>query len=142
STSTIGRASPAVATRQVSRSAVTCSSSCEPVKRMKAKTPPSVPGPESRRIFAEEQRLIAPGLQRIALMSELTLASGRGATVEDVDGNRYVDFFAGVAVASLGHTHPHWVTRMEAQIRKISVGSFTTENRLRFLKRLAQVTPG
>jgi len=108
---------------------------------MKAKTPLSVPGPESRRIFAEEQRLIAPGLQRIALMSELTLASGRGATVEDVDGNRYVDFFAGVAVASLGHTHPHWVTRMEAQIRKISVGSFTTENRLAFLKKLAQVTP-
>jgi 4-aminobutyrate aminotransferase-like enzyme len=85
---------------------------------MKAKeTPPSVPGPESRRLFAEEQRLIAPGLQRIALMSELTLASGRGATVEDADGNRYVDFFAGVAVASLGHSHPHWVARMEAQIR-------------------------
>jgi 4-aminobutyrate aminotransferase-like enzyme len=109
---------------------------------MKAKeTPPSVPGPESRRLFAEEQRLIAPGLQRIALMSELTLASGRGATVEDADGNRYVDFFAGVAVASLGHSHPHWVARMEAQIRKISVGSFTTENRLAFLKKLAAVTP-
>jgi 4-aminobutyrate aminotransferase-like enzyme len=108
---------------------------------MKAKTPPSVPGPESRRIFAEEQRVIAPGLQRIALMSELTLASGRGTTVEDLDGNRYVDFFAGVAVASLGHSHPHWVTRLEAQIRKISVGSFTTENRLAFLKKLAHVTP-
>jgi 4-aminobutyrate aminotransferase-like enzyme len=103
--------------------------------------PSSVPGPESRRLFAEEQRLIAPGLQRIALMSELTLASGHGATVEDADGNRYVDFFAGVAVASLGHSHPHWVARMEAQIRKISVGSFTTENRLAFLKKLATVTP-
>ena len=104
-------------------------------------TPPSVPGPESRRLFAEEQGFIAPGLQRIALMSELTLASGHGATVEDVDGNRYIDFFAGVAVASLGHSHPHWVARMEAQIRKISVGSFTTENRLAFLKKLAAVTP-
>ena len=49
---------------------------------------PAVPGPESRRIFAEEQRYIAPGLQRIALMSELTLTSGTGATVEDADGNR------------------------------------------------------
>jgi 4-aminobutyrate aminotransferase/(S)-3-amino-2-methylpropionate transaminase len=103
---------------------------------------PAVPGPESRRIFAEEQRYIAPGLQRIALMSELTLTSGKGATVEDADGNRYVDFFAGVAVASLGHSHPRWVESMEAQIRKISVGSFTTVNRLRFLKRLAEVTPG
>jgi len=102
----------------------------------------AVPGPESRRIFAEEQRHIAPGLQRIALMSELTLTSGRGATIEDADGNRYVDFFAGVAVASLGHSHPRWVSMMKAQIEKISVGSFTTENRLRFLKRLAEVTPG
>jgi 4-aminobutyrate aminotransferase-like enzyme len=101
-----------------------------------------VPGTQSRRIHAEEQRYIAPGLQRIALLSELTLTSGKGATVEDADGNRYVDFFAGVAVASLGHSHPHWVGRMEEQIRKISVGSFTTENRLRFLKRLAEVTPG
>ena len=113
---------------------------------MKAETKSShaatVPGPESRRIHAEEQRHIAPGLQRIALLSELTLTSGKGATIEDADGNRYVDFFAGVAVASLGHSHPHWVGRMEAQIRKISVGSFTTENRLTFLKKLAEVTPG
>jgi 4-aminobutyrate aminotransferase-like enzyme len=103
---------------------------------------PSRPGPESRRLFAEEQRWIAPGQQRIGLLSELTIASGKGATVVDVDGNRYVDFFAGVAVASLGHSHPRWVSAMEAQIRKVSVGSFTTENRLRFLKRLAEVTPG
>jgi 4-aminobutyrate aminotransferase-like enzyme len=103
---------------------------------------PRVPGPESRRIHSEEQKVIAPGLQRIALLSELTLASGQGATLEDADGNRYVDFFAGVAVASLGHSHPHWVQRMEEQIRKISVGSFTTENRLRFLQKLAEVTPG
>jgi 4-aminobutyrate aminotransferase-like enzyme len=100
------------------------------------------PGPESRRIFAEEQALIAPGLQRIALLSELTLTSGSGATVTDADGNRYIDFFAGVAVASLGHSHPRWVSEMEAQIRRIAVGSFTTANRLRFLKRLAEVTPG
>ncbi|MGH7898994.1 MAG: aspartate aminotransferase family protein [Candidatus Binatia bacterium] len=110
---------------------------------MAAKPDPSrVPGPESRRIFAEEQRHIAPGLQRIALLSELTLTAGNGAILEDVDGNRYIDFFAGVAVASLGHSHPHWVARMEAQIRKLSVGSFTTENRLAFLEKLAGVTPG
>ena len=109
---------------------------------MEPKQPGAVPGPESRRIFAEEQRHIAPGLQRIALMSELTLTSGRGATIEDADGNHYVDFFAGVAVASLGHSHPRWVESMKAQIEKISVGSFTTENRLCFLKRLAEVTPG
>jgi 4-aminobutyrate aminotransferase len=106
------------------------------------KTAPQVPGSESRRIFAEEQKHLSPGLQRISLLSQLTLTSGSGATVEDVDGNRYIDFFAGVAVASLGHSHPRWVAALEKQIRRISVGSFTTENRLRFLKKLAAVTPG
>jgi 4-aminobutyrate aminotransferase / (S)-3-amino-2-methylpropionate transaminase / 5-aminovalerate transaminase len=104
--------------------------------------PPTRPGPRSRSLFAEERERIAPGTQRIALLSELTLTSGEGAVVVDADGNRYVDFFAGVAVASLGHAHPKWVAAMEAQIRKIAVGSFTTENRLRFLDRLAEVTPG
>ena len=102
----------------------------------------NVPGPESRRVHAEERKYIAPGVQRIATMSELTLASGEGATIVDLDGNRYVDFFAGVAVASLGHSHPHWVGRMKQQVEKISVGSFTTENRLAFLKKLAGVLPG
>lgn len=102
---------------------------------------PQRPGAESRRLFAAEQRYVAPGLQRIALLSELALSSGSGATVFDMDGNRYVDFFAGVAVASLGHSHPRWVAAIEAQARKIAVGSFTTENRLGFLERLATVTP-
>ncbi len=103
---------------------------------------PQVPGPKSRAIHAREQHVMAPGIQRIALLSELTLTSGKGATIEDADGNRYVDFFAGVAVASIGHSHPHWVERMGEQLGKISVGSFTTENRLRFLEKLAEVTPG
>jgi len=67
------------------------------------------PGPKSRQAFHEEQEAIAPGQQRIALLSELALASGHGATVTDLDGNTYIDFFAGVAVASLGHAPPGYV---------------------------------
>src|SRR3989449_9906170 len=86
---------------------------------------PAVPGPESRRIFAEEQRYIAPGLQRIALMSELTLTSGKGATVEDADGNRYVDFFAGVAGWGLGPPPPRVGGRLGGRIPKNSGGRST-----------------
>ena len=100
------------------------------------------PGPRSREIFREEQEVIAPGQQRIALLSELALASGHGATVTDLDGNTYLDFFAGVAVASLGHAHPGYVAAVEAQLRRISVGSFTTENRLRLLRLIARLAPG
>ena len=100
------------------------------------------PGPKARAVFAEEQAVVAPGQQRIALLSQLALASGQGATVTDLDGNTYLDFFAGVAVASLGHAHPRYVAAVEAQLRRISVGSFTSENRLRLLKLIAKLAPG
>jgi 4-aminobutyrate aminotransferase-like enzyme len=100
------------------------------------------PGPESRAVFRDEQAVVAPGQQRIALLSELTLASGQGATITDLDGNTYLDFFAGVAVASLGHAHPRYIAAVEAQLRRISVGSFTTQNRLRLLKLIAKLAPG
>ncbi len=100
------------------------------------------PGPRSRALFRDEQDVIAPGQQRIALLSQLALASGQGASVTDVDGNTYLDFFAGVAVASLGHAHPRYVAAVEAQLRRISVGSFTTESRLRLLRLIARLAPG
>lgn len=100
------------------------------------------PGPKSRSVFHEEQAVVAPGQQRIALLSELALASGRGATITDLDGNTYLDFFAGVAVASLGHAHPEYIAKVEAQLRRISVGSFTTENRVKLLRLIAKLAPG
>jgi len=100
------------------------------------------PGAKSRAMFRDEQAVVAPGQQRIALLSQLALASGRGATVTDLDGNTYLDFFAGVAVASLGHAHPRYVAAVEAQLRRISVGSFTTENRLKLLQLIAKLAPG
>jgi len=86
--------------------------------------------------------LIAPGQQRISLLSELALARGDGATVTDLDGNIYLDFFAGVTVASLGHSHPRYIAAVEAQLRRIIVGSFATESRRRLLELLARLTPG
>jgi 4-aminobutyrate aminotransferase-like enzyme len=100
-----------------------------------------VPGPKSRAFHTEERRFIAPGIQRIAQLSELTLASGRGCRLIDVDGNEYLDFFAGVAVASLGHAHPRFVAAMTSQLERLAVGSFTSEPRLELMKRLAELAP-
>src|SRR5438445_13304433 len=66
----------------------------------------AIPGPKSKEIFESEQRHISPGIQTIATLSQLAMERGEGCVVEDVDGNRYIDFFAGVAVASLGYNHP------------------------------------
>ncbi len=100
-----------------------------------------IPGPKSLKIFEEEQRHLAPGTQGFALLSRLVMDHGEGATLTDVDGNRYIDFLAGINVASLGHSHPKWVERLTAQIRKLSVGSFTSENRAKLTEVVTAKTP-
>jgi len=101
-----------------------------------------VPGPRSRELFAREQRCIAPGTQGFALLSGLVMDHGEGATLTDIDGNRYIDFIAGINVASLGHAHPRWVEAMSRQLRRLSVGSFTSENRVRLTELIAERAPG
>ena len=67
----------------------------------------------TRQLFEREQQFIAPGLQTIALLSELAIAEARGVFVTDLDGNRYLDFNAGVSAASLGHAHPEYVAALK-----------------------------
>ncbi len=101
-----------------------------------------VPGPRSRAAHAAEQQFIAPGLQRIAQLSELTIERGHGSTLIDADGHEYLDFFAGVAVASLGHAHPRFVRALQSQLEKWTVGSFTSDVRVALLELLAELAPG
>lgn len=101
-----------------------------------------IPGKKSLNIFNEEQKYIAPGTQTIATSSKIVTAKGEGAIIEDVDGNRFIDFFAGVGVASLGYNHPVYVKYFTEQLTKIHVGSFTTESRAKLVKLLAEVAPG
>ena len=98
-------------------------------------------GPKSKALFDEEQEFIAPGLQTIALYAQLAIASGKGATMKDVDGKEYLDLVAGIGVASLGYGHPDWAKAVGEQAALTSVGSFTTPHRVNFLKTLASVTP-
>ncbi len=101
-----------------------------------------LPGPKSREVYEQEQAHMAPGLQSIALYSQLAMERGRGCTLYDVDGNEYLDFIAGVAIGSLGHSHPHYVARIKEQLEKLTFGSFTTPVRAEFLERLAGLLPG
>lgn len=98
-------------------------------------------GPKSKALFDEEQQFIAPGLQTIALYAQIAVVSGRGAVLQDADGNKYLDLVAGIGVASLGYGHPDWAKAVGEQAAKTAVGSFTSAHRLNFLKTLATVTP-
>src|SRR5207245_10226553 len=92
--------------------------------------------------FDEEQRCIAPGLQAIALLSELAIERGRGATLTDLDGQTYLDLNAGVSVASLGHSHPRYIAALTAQLESVTVGSFTSRPRAELVRRIAELAPG
>jgi 4-aminobutyrate aminotransferase-like enzyme len=98
-------------------------------------------GPVSRKLFQEEQGYMTPGLQQIAAFSEIVLERGEGARIIDADGRSYLDFVAGVCVASIGHGHPAYARALSEQASRISVGSFCTRNRLEFLRRLTELTP-
>lgn len=100
------------------------------------------PGPKSLEIFEEEQKYIAPGVQSIALFSKLVMERGEGCYFVDVDGNKYLDMYAGVGVASLGHGHPKYAKAISDQVSKINTGSFSSPRRAHYCKNLSKYTPG
>ena len=100
------------------------------------------PGPKSVALFEEEQQYIAPGIQSIALLSKLTIDRGQGCWLWDVDGNIYLDFYVGVSVACIGYSHPKYIAALGDQLKKVVVGSFTSEARLKLMKLIADLAPG
>src|SRR5213596_4199627 len=95
----------------------------------------------TKALFEEEQAFIAPGLQTIALLSELAIERGRGATLTDFDGRTYLDLNAGVSVASLGHCHPRYIGALTAQLASIAVGSFASRPRAELVRLIADLVP-
>src|SRR5439155_1139039 len=83
----------------------------------------------TKALFDEEQAFIAPGLQTIALLPQLAIERGRGATLVDLDGRAFLDLNAGVSVASLAHSHPRYVAALTAQLEAVTAGSFTSRRR-------------
>ena len=53
-------------------------------------------------------------------LNNITITRAQGSKVWDADGNEYLDMYGGHAVISIGHTHPHWVKRIESQLEKIA----------------------
>jgi 4-aminobutyrate aminotransferase len=74
-----------------------------------------VPGPQARAILARDAAHISPSYPRD---QPFVIARGKGSEVWDVDGNRYLDFAAGIAVCSTGHGHPAVVRAIQEQAEK------------------------
>src|SRR5437879_13739872 len=65
-----------------------------------------LPGPKARAILARDAEVVSPSYPR---EYPFVMSHGRGVEGRDVDGNRFLDFAAGIAVCSTGHSHPQVV---------------------------------
>src|SRR3954464_241468 len=88
-----------------------------------------------------ENRHLTPGLQNFAILAGRAMAKGRGSKLWDVEGREYIDFIGGIGVNALGHCHPKYVKAIQEQAEKLTVGSFTSEARVKLLEALASVLP-
>src|SRR5258708_13716978 len=101
-----------------------------------------LPGPRAAVLLERDQRYTSPSYTRAY---PLVVARGSGAVIEDVDGNRFLDFTAGIAVTSTGHCHPHVVAPIQDQAAKLlhmSGTDFYYQPQIDLAQRLAELAPG
>jgi 4-aminobutyrate aminotransferase len=100
-----------------------------------------LPGPKARAIVEADDRWISPSYTR---SYPLVAKRGRGTRVEDVDGNEFLDFAAGIAVTSTGHCHPEVVKAIQQQAGELihmSGTDFYYEGLVTLAERLSAVAP-
>src|SRR5215467_13784532 len=101
-----------------------------------------LPGPRAQAIIERDQQVVSPSYTRCY---PLVAASGQGAMVEDVDGNRFLDFTAGIAVVATGHCHPRVVEAIQKQAARLihmSGTDFYYEELAALAEKLAEIAPG
>ncbi len=101
----------------------------------------ALPGPNARRVLEGDQTYVSPSYTRTY---PLVAKRGRGVVVEDVDGNEFLDFAAGIAVTSTGHCHPEVVAAIQKQAAELihmSGTDFYYEQMVTLAERLSAGAP-
>ena len=116
-----------------------------PIETLAAKLPRLItplPGPNALRVIEQDRRHISPSYTR---SYPLVARRGLGALVEDVDGNTFLDFNAGIAVVATGHCHPEVVAavqRQAAELIHMSCTDFYYEAMVDLARKLEAIAPG
>jgi 4-aminobutyrate aminotransferase len=99
-----------------------------------------LPGPKARELLARDALVVSPSYPRDY---PFVMSHGKGAQVWDVDGNRFLDFAAGIAVCSTGHSHPKVVQAIkDAAERFLHISSdYWHEGQVRLAERLNELSP-
>jgi len=101
-----------------------------------------LPGPEAQKVLALDHQFVSPSYTRDY---PLVAKRGEGMIIEDVDGNTFLDFSAGIAVVSTGHCHPDVVRaiqRQAAALIHMSGTDFYYPLLAQLAEKLAQIAPG
>src|SRR5262245_10640010 len=101
-----------------------------------------LPSPQAQRVVARDAQYISPSYTR---PYPLVIKQAKGAMIEDVDGNLFLDFNAGVAVCSTGHSHPHVVEAIKKQVDDflhICSADYYYPNLPKLAEKISQITPG
>ena len=108
------------------------------MKRPNIKT--DLPGPKARELLARDARVVSPSYPRDY---PFVMSHGKGAEIWDVDGNRFLDFAAGIAVCSTGHSHPAVVQAIkEAADKFLHISSdYWHEGQVRLAERMNELSP-
>ena len=102
----------------------------------------SIPGPKSKALSERRSVAVPRGLSHA---TPIYAAKAEGAVIEDVDGNRYIDFAGGIGCLNTGHRAPGVVAAIERQLEKflhVCVQVTPYENYIALAERMNQVTPG
>lgn len=105
-----------------------------------AETVMSLPGPKAREIVERDVHSVS---QSYARDYPFVMARGRGSEVWDVDGNRFIDFTAGIAVTSTGHSHPEVVQAIKDAADKFLhiSGDFYHQSMVELAEKLNEIVP-
>src|SRR5687767_10525998 len=101
-----------------------------------------LPGPRASALIATDELYTSPSYTRVY---PLAVERALGAVIEDVDGNRFLDFTAGIAVCSTGHCHPRVVAAIQeqaAQLLHMSGTDFYYPPQAELARKLAEIAPG
>jgi len=110
-------------------------------KEERPKVVTDLPGPEGKRIIAEDEEYLATTTKAIPAV----VKEAKGIVFEDVDGNKFFDFASGIGVINTGHCHPTIVNAIREQAEKVihfAGTDFYYDIQVRLAKRLTEITPG
>lgn len=102
----------------------------------------ALPGPRAAEWIARDRAVLSPSYTRDY---PLVAARGEGCTIEDVDGNLFLDMTAGIAVTATGHCHPDVVAAIADQATRLihmSGTDFYYAAEIELAERLARIAPG